>query len=228
MPCSIYLYLKTSLHTALEKAYPEQYPHLSSIPITFSSITPDPLTDLATPYPLKISQSLKLPVTLVSQHLLNHFPISSDYLANTADTTFYRGFFNFRLSDKFLLLSLYETATINCQQKTSSSHVNVPEIIRKIELLLHTNTPGNLPSLDHFLKLPLPHTSPEHQASRLIALSSPDGIHSTKTGEYFKRRLLDEAKNCYRKCPIQCENSQLSILRFCITKSIYIRIMQMM
>jgi hypothetical protein len=105
---------------------------------------------------------------------------------------------------------------------------NVPEIIRKIELLLQKNEPKSFPELDQFIKSSLPHTSPEYQTSRLIAISSPDAVHSTKTGEYFKRRLLDEAKMCYRKYPIQCENSQLSTLRFCIMKAIYIRTMQMM
>jgi arginyl-tRNA synthetase len=225
MHYSIYQYLKTSLHSAIQKAYPQQYPHLESIPITFSSITSDPLTDIATPYPLKISQLLGLPVAAVSQQILDQFQINRDYLSNTADNLFCRGFFNFRLSDKLLLQSVYHTSIIDNTLNNvliKSDH----EIINKIRLLLQKSEPENLPSLDVFINWLLPHSTSEYKSARLIALSSLDGIHSAKTGDYFKRRLLDEAKNFYRRCPMQTDDYQLSMQRFLIIKAIYIRISQ--
>jgi hypothetical protein len=225
MHYSIYQYLKTCLHSALQKAYPQQYLHLESIPITFSSITPDPLTDIATPYPLKISQLLGLPVATVSQQILDQFQINRDYLSNTADNLFCRGFLNFRLSDKLLLQSVYHTS-INDNNFNDASIKSDHVIINKIRLLLQKNKPENLPSLDVFINWPLPHSTSEYRSARLIALSSLDGIHSAQTGDYFKRQLLDEAINCYRRCPIQTDDYQLSMLRFLVTKAIYIRISQ--
>jgi arginyl-tRNA synthetase len=226
MHYSIYQHLKTCLHAALEKAYPEQCPHLVSVPITFSRITPDPLTDIATPYPLQISQILRLPVTTVSQHILDHFQISSDYLLNTTDTIYCSGFFNFRMSQSLLLRSVYETCNDDCTLKMVLA-TNKPQIINKIELLLQKNVLENPPSIDNFITFPLPHSTCEHNAARLIAISCNDGIHSEKTCAYFKRQLLDEAKNFYRMCPIQSDDYQLSVVRFLIIKALYIRIKQM-
>lgn len=224
MHYSIYQYLKTRLHSALEKAYPEQYPHLSIIPITFSSITPDPLTDLATPYPLKISDVLGLPVATVSTDILNHFQFNQNFLTNTTDDIYYRGFFNFRMSSTFLLRSVYETSTDECLFKPVSA-TNKPEIFDKIELLLQKNQPENRPSLDLFITFPLPHSTSEHKAARLIAITSPEEIHSAKTRKYFTRRLCDEATIFYRKCPVQTDDAQLSEVRFCVLEAIYKRLL---
>ncbi len=226
MHYSIYQHLKTCLQAATEKAYPEKYPHLKTIPITFSSITPNPLTDIATPYPLKISQFTGLPVVMVSQHLLEHFQIKTDYLSNTIDNIPYRGFFNFRLSNSFLLRSVYETG-FGIITDNNILTTNKPDIICKIILLLQKNGLEHLPSLSQFIEIPLPDSTAEQNAARLIALSDPDGIHSVKTCKYFKRRLLYEADNCYRKCPLQTDDGQLSALRFLTFKALSIRIIQL-
>lgn len=226
MHYSIYQHLKTCLHAALEKAYPEQYPNLASVPITFSSITPDPLTDIATPYPWQISQILRLPVITAGQHILDHFQIINGYLSNTINNIFCSGFFNFRMSNILLLRSVYEAANDDCTLKIVSA-TNKPEIISKIELLLQKNGHVSLPPLDNFIIFPLPHSTAEHNAARLIAISCSDGIHSEKTCAYFKRQLLDEAKKFYRMCPIQSDDNQLSLVRFLITKALYTRIRQM-
>lgn len=226
MHYSIYEHLKTNLHTTLQKAYPEQYQKLASIPVTFSSITPDPQTDIATPYPLKISQFLGLPVATVSQQILDHFQINRNYLSNTAEDLFYRGFFNFRLSDTFLLRSVYETALANSTVDPLPVK-NKPEIINKIEVLLQKNEPQNLPPLDLFIPFSLSHSTAEYKAARVIALSNPDGIHSVKTCDYFTQQLLNEVNNSYRKCPIQTDDYPLSMLRFLIFKAIYTRVTQL-
>jgi hypothetical protein len=226
MHYSIYQYLKTGLHSALQKAYPQQYPDLESIPITFSSITPDPSIDIATPWPQKIAQFLNLPVAPVSQYLLKHFQINTDILSSTIYTIPDRGFYNFRISQAFLLETVYETST-NDDAFNKISTANRPNIINKIELLLEKSKPENLPSLDQFITFHLPCSTQEYKATRLIALSSLDGIHSAKTCEFFMRKLLDYSDKCYRKCPLQTDDYQLSSLRYFIIRALYARIAQL-
>ncbi|HEX2956525.1 MAG TPA: hypothetical protein VHO70_06830, partial [Chitinispirillaceae bacterium] len=158
-PSSIYHHLRESLHKATTDAFPEHCQDLRSVPITFSCITPDPLTDIATPYPLKISWFLSLPVTTVTQRIIDCFQINSDYISTTKDTLFRNGFLNFSLSDTFLLRSVYETS-ISETESVSLPAGNIPEILKKIQILLQRFTPSEVPACDQFVIRPLPHSTP--------------------------------------------------------------------
>jgi hypothetical protein len=222
MSLRVYDYLRTQLNTAFVKAFSTLIT-VPDIPILFTSISPDLTTDITTPFPLKISQVLNIPVSTVSAHLLSNFCFDNNYLSNTSKDLYYNGFFNFRLSSRFLLRSVYAAAISDPEviDRTTSDY----PILDKIQSFLKKNVPEEVPVIEEFITMLNVYGDHERRALRLIGISNSDAVHSEGAGIYFKKRLIAEAQNLYRKCPLRTADSDLNLLRFFIVKALYNRIM---
>lgn len=222
MPPSIHTYIRTRLNEAFSKAfcYLGDPP---SIPLTFSSITPDSSVDIATPFPLKISNALHIPVLKVSDLLLQNFYFDKNYILNTAEDLFFRGYLNFRLAPSLVFRSVYETclcdnpAGANCREPSS-------DILNKISTLLKCTSPENLPQYDQLKVLINKLTGFELRIARLIAVSGEDAIHTLGARSFFIKHLLSEACLFYKACPVPVRDTGHSLLRIIIFKALINRI----
>jgi hypothetical protein len=193
------------------------------VPVTFSTITPDTSIDIATPFPLKISRLLDIPVSRAGSILLENFHIDGNYLLNTTEDLFYRGFLNFRLSRLLIFRSVYETCMSEIPS-TSTVSVTTPDVIHKIQNLLQRNFPTVIPSFDQFIIPAMKCAGPEFEVSRLIAVSGEDAVHSSGARTYFRNRLIAETQLYYKSCPINLKDSRHSLFRIIILKALFNRI----
>ncbi|MBN1603977.1 MAG: hypothetical protein JW915_20365 [Chitinispirillaceae bacterium] len=222
MPPSIHTYIKTRLNEAFSRAF-FYLGNPPLVPLTFSSITPDPSVDIATPFPLKISNALHIPVLEVSDLLLQNFSFDKNYILNTAENLYFRGYLNFRLAPSLVFHSVYETclcdnpAGANCKEPSS-------DIINKISTLLKYTSPENFPRYDQLKVLTNKLTGFELRIARLIAVSGEDAIHSRGAHSFFIKHLLSEACLFYKACPVPVRDTGHSLLRIIIFKALINRI----
>jgi hypothetical protein len=224
MSLRVYDYLRTQLNTAFIKAF-STLTTVPDIPILFTTITPDLTTDIATPFPLKISQALNIPVSTVSAHLLNDFSFDNNYLSNNSKDLYHNGFFNFKLSSRFLLHSVYVAA--NSDPEAIDRDTSNYPILEKIRILLENSVPEKIPAIEYFTSIPNFFGDHERNALRLIGISNCDAVHSESAGFYFIKRLIDEVQDFYRKCPLRTPDTELNLFRFFIAKALYNRIMML-
>lgn len=222
MPPSIHTYIRTGLNEAFSRAfcYLDGAP---PVPLTFSSITPDSSVDIATPFPLKISNVLHIPVSEVSDLLLQNFYFDKNYVLNTAENLFCRGYFNFRLAPSLIFRSVYETCL--CDNPAVAIYSKpTSDIIKKINILLKCNFPEEIPPYDQFKILTGKSTNLELRIARLIAVSDEDAVHSSGAGYFFKNHLLRAASLFYKECPVPVRDAGHSLLRIIIFKALINRI----
>jgi hypothetical protein len=100
-------------------------------------------------------------------------------------------------------------------------------ILQKIRILLENNVPEKIPVIEHFKTMSNLFGDHECKALRLIGISNCDAVHSESAGIYFIKRLIDEVKDFYRKCPLRTPDTELNLFRFFIAKALYNRIMML-